>query len=107
MKLRTRADALAVNDTTFIHVDFSEGKRVLVWRRGRIGVDDPVVVVANFSDWGTADPTNPGAEYVVPGWPATPSGRHWREATADRAVATARVGREPLFPWEAKVYVLA
>ena len=44
-------DALAVNDTEFIHVDFNDGKRVLVWRRGGPAVDDPVVVVANFSDF--------------------------------------------------------
>ena len=52
VKLRTRADALAVNDTEFLHVDFNDGKRVVVWRRGRDGIDDPVVVVANFSDLG-------------------------------------------------------
>jgi hypothetical protein len=42
---RTHSAALAVNDTDFIHVDFEEGKRVLVWKRGRPGVDDPVVVL--------------------------------------------------------------
>jgi pullulanase len=106
VKFRTRSDALAVNDTTFIHVDFDDGKRVLVWRRGRDRVDDPVVVVANFSDWGTADPMNPAAEYVVSNWPATPTGKRWREITMDRPVARERVGREPLFPWEAKVYAV-
>jgi 1,4-alpha-glucan branching enzyme len=106
VRFRTRSDALAVNDTAFIHVDFNEGKRVLVWKRGREGLDDPVVVVANFSDWGTTDPANPAAEYVVPNWPATPPGKAWREVTLDRPVAPARVGREPLFPWEAKVYAL-
>jgi pullulanase len=65
-----------------------------------------VVVVANFSDWGTADPMNPAAEYVVPNWPATPTGKGWREITMDRPVARERVGREPLFPWEAKVYAV-
>lgn len=104
VKLRTRSDALAVNDTTFIHVDFNDGKRVLVWKRGREGMDDPVIVVANFSDWGTADPMNPAAEYVVPSFPAAPAGRHWREVTLDRPAD--RAGREPLFPWEAKVYEL-
>ncbi len=106
VKLRTRADALSVNDTAFIHVDFNDGKRVVVWKRGRDGVDAPVVVVANFSDWGTADPLHPESEYVVPGWPATPSGKRWREVTQDREVQAGRAGREPLFPWEAKVYVL-
>jgi pullulanase len=106
VKFRTHADALAVNDTTFIHVDFDDGKRVLAWRRGREGLDEPVVVVANFSDWGTADPHSPTAEYVVPHWPEAPRGRGWREVTMDRPVAADRVGREPLFPWEAKVYGL-
>jgi pullulanase/glycogen debranching enzyme len=106
VKLRTGAAALGVNDTAFIHVDFNDGKRVLVWKRGRDGVDDPVVVVANFSDWGTADPLNPAAEYVVSSWPATPAGKQWREVTQDRVVAAGRAGREPLFPWEAKVYAL-
>ena len=87
-------------------MDFEGGKRVLVWRRGREALDDPVVVVANFSDWGTPDPGNPAAEYVVPNWPATPPGRAWREITKGRRVAAARVGREALFPWEGKVYAL-
>jgi hypothetical protein len=64
---------------------------------------DPVVDVANFSDWGS-DPTS---EYVVPNWPATPPGRSWREVTRNRPVAAEWVGREPLYPWEAKVYTLA
>jgi len=101
--LRTAADALSVNDTAFIHADFTEGRRIMAWRRGRPG-DDPVVVVANFSDWGTENPTDPAAEYVVPGWPATPPGRRRREVTQGREVPPEWVGREPLYPWEAKVY---
>jgi hypothetical protein len=49
----------------------------------------------------------PGAEYVVPSWPATPAGRRWREVTQNRDVPAAWIGKEPLFPWEAKVYTLA
>jgi 1,4-alpha-glucan branching enzyme len=105
-RLRTTADALAVNDTRFLHVDFNDGKRVLVWQRGRPGIDRLVVVVANFSDWGTADPANPTAEYRVPNWPATPAGMRWREVPQDRIIAPERVGREPLYAWEAKVYAL-
>jgi pullulanase/glycogen debranching enzyme len=104
VKLRTTADALSVDDTDFLHVDFEEGKRVLVWRRGRPGVDPPVVVVANFSSWGTADPTNPAARYHVPGWPALLPGQRWREVTADRDLPAGWAGEEPLYPWEAKVY---
>jgi 1,4-alpha-glucan branching enzyme len=104
VKLRTRHDALAVNDTQFLHTDFSDGKRVLVWRRGRPD-QSPVVVVANFSDWGS-DTSRPDAEYRVPNWPATPPRQRWREITQDRVVPPEWVGREPVFPWEAKVYVL-
>jgi 1,4-alpha-glucan branching enzyme len=106
VRLRHDAEALAVNDTEFIHIDLTPGRRVVAWRRGGPGMD-PVVVVANFSDWGTADPDAPGAEYVVPGWPATPPGRRWREVTQDRDVPGDWIGREPLYPWEAKVYALA
>ncbi len=105
VRFRTRSDALSVNDTEFLHVDLEDGKRVVVWRRGRAG-QDPVVVVANFSDF-ASDVSQPGAEYRVPNWPATPAGRHWREVTQDRAVPEEWIGKEPIFPWEAKVYTLA
>lgn len=104
--LRRQAPALGVNDTEFLHADFTDGRRVLAWRRGGPG-QDPVVVVANFSDWATPDPTNPASEYVVPNWPPTPPGRSWREVTQDREVAAEWIAREPLFAWEAKVYTLA
>jgi pullulanase len=105
--LRTDQPALGVNDTDFIQVDFNDNKRVLAWKRGMAG-QDPVVVVANFSDYATPNGlTDPRAEYVVPNWPATPAGRQWREVTQQRIVLPTQVGREPIFPWEAKVYVLA
>jgi hypothetical protein len=87
-----------------MHADFDAGKRVLVWKRGEDG--DPVVVVANFSDYTTPNALSPGAEYVVPTWPGTPAGRHWLEATQSRHVKTGRHDREPIFAWEAKVYHL-
>ena len=102
---RIEAPGLAVDDTRFIHVDFSVGRRVVVWHRGLD--DDAVVVVANFSDWGTTDPRNPSSEYVVPGWPSAPANLRWREVTRDRDVPDEWAGREPLYPWEAKVYALA
>jgi pullulanase len=107
VKYRIATPPLGVNDTSFIHVDFTEGKRVLVWQRGRVGIDDPVVVIANFSDWGTTDPLNPASHYDVPNWPATPAGRGWKEITQSRPVATGQAGHESLFPWEAKVYALS
>jgi pullulanase len=103
VKFRTTSDALSVNETDFIHVDFTAGKRVLVWRRGRPGVDDPVVVVANFSEFAT-DTSVPSAEYVVPNWPGTPAGKRWRDVSQARDVPDEWIGREPIFPWEAKVY---
>jgi pullulanase len=99
VRLRTSHAALGVDDTMFFHVDLNDQKRVLVWMRGPAA--DPVIVVANFSDWGTPSPLSPGARYDVPGWPAG----NWHEVTLDRPAPTA--GHEPLFPWEAKVYRLA
>jgi 1,4-alpha-glucan branching enzyme len=106
VRFRTQSTALSVNDTRFIHGDFNDGKRVVVWQRGRPGVDDPVVVVANFSDYGTPSPMAAGAQYVVPNFPALPPGRRWREVTTGRDVPAAQAGREPIYPWEAKVYAV-
>ncbi len=106
VKFRTSQPALGVNDTDFIQVDFSDNKRVLVWKRGMAG-QDPVVVVANFSDYATPNGlTDPHAAYVVHNWPATPPGRHWREVTQQRDVLPSQIGSEAIFPWEAKVYTL-
>lgn len=101
VRFRKSSDALSVNDTQFIHVDFNEGKRVLVWQRGN-KADRMVVVVANFSDYGTP----PGSEYRVPNWPATPAGKQWKEITQARIVPSDWVGREGIIPWEAKVYTI-
>jgi len=107
VRFRTSQPALGVTDTDFIHIDFNDNKRVLVWKRG-MGGQDPVVVVANFSDYATPNGlTDPNAEYVVHNWPPTPASRHWREVTQHRNVSPAQTGREPIFPWEAKVYTLA
>ena len=105
VKVRTTADALSVNDTEFIHIDFASGKRVLAWKRGAPG-QDPVIVVANFSDWAT-DISSPSAEYRVNNWPALPAGKGWREITQNRLVPAEWAGREPVFAWEAKVYQAA
>lgn len=98
VRLRIVSNALAVNDTEFIHVDFAEGKRVIVWKRGQ--GDAIVVVVANFSDYGS--PGGIAGEYIVPNWPLRD--KAWREITQECVVAPEKVGREPIFPWEAKVY---
>jgi pullulanase len=106
VNFRTSCPALSVNDTDVIHVDFEEGKRVLAWRRGRPRVDEDVVVVANFSDFVTANASSPTAEYRVHNWPATPPGKRWREVTQERDVPAEWVAREPIFAWEAKVYAM-
>jgi pullulanase len=100
--LRTDCLALSVNDTSFLHVDFNDGKRVLVWQRGPGSDGSLVIVVANFSDFSTDTSIGSAAEYVVPNWPR---GRRWREITQQRDVPADFVGREPIFAWEAKVYV--
>ena len=105
VKLRTQSNALAVNDTDFIHID-TNGKQVFVWQRGIPGMDDCVVVVANFSDFSSTDSANGPAEYVVPNWPRTPPGKRWREITQERDVLDQWVAREGIFAWEAKVYAL-
>jgi hypothetical protein len=50
VRFRTVYEALAVNDTSFIHVDVHDGKRVLVRQRGRESRGQVAVVVANFSE---------------------------------------------------------
>lgn len=106
VKFRISYDALAINDTKFIHTDLNDGKRVVVWQRGQEESDELVIVVANFSDYGSPDPSNPNSEYVVPNFPDAPQGKHWREITQERDVPPEWIGREPIFPWEAKVYAL-
>jgi pullulanase len=104
VSFRTRSDALSVNDTRFIHADFTNGRRILAWMRGRPGIDDPVVVVANFSDYESAREGH--MEYQIANWPVVAAGKHWREISQDRAVPDDWAGREPLYPWEAKVYAV-
>jgi pullulanase len=101
IELRKTHPALAVNETRFLHTDFTPGRRVLVWQRG--DDSDPVIVVANFSDFQTEDPLNPASEYFVPNWPHRQDFQ-WREVSQHRDVPPLFVGRESLLPWEAKVY---
>jgi pullulanase len=101
IELRKSHPALAVNEVKFLHADFTPGRRVMVWQRGQD--DNPVIVVANFSDFETDDPFNPSSEYVVPNWPHRQD-LSWREVSQHRDVPSHFVGREPIFPWEAKVY---
>ena len=102
IEVRKTHPALGVNSTKWLFIDPTPGRQIYVWQRG--SDDNPVVVVANFSDFGTADPLNPSSEYVVPNWPR-PNEFNWKEVSQNRLVAPGRIGREPIFPWEAKVYV--
>ena len=74
----------------------------MAWRRGRSGAADQMIVVGNFSDFSTPNGLIDPSEDVVPMWPPTPRGTWWREIPQDREGP--RAGREPIFPWEAKVY---
>jgi pullulanase len=105
VQLRGVSGALTVNDNNLFFTDFN-GKQVLAWTRGNAGTADLIVVLANFSDYGTPNPTDPAAQYVVSNWPATPAGGSWREVTQGRPVPLDWVGKEPIYPWEAKVYQL-
>ncbi len=100
--LRKTHPALGVNDTTWLHTDFTPGRRVIAWQRG--SDENPVVVVANFSDFQTADPFDARSEYVIPNWPCRDDFA-WQEVAQGREIPPGWIGREPLFPWEAKVYV--
>lgn len=98
--LRTSHPALSVNDTKFIHVDFEEGKRVLVWKRGYDA--DPVVVVANFSDFTTANALQPGSEYSS--WKTlergdAKRGRSRREDRSAQSRTHFRLGGQGLSSW--------
>jgi hypothetical protein len=97
--LRKRSEALGVIDTKFIHMDFSNGRRVMAWVRGDAEKHNLVVVVANFSEQDMRD-----GEYVVHNWPGLPEGKRWREVTEEREVATDQVDSMALSPWEARVY---
>jgi pullulanase len=79
---------------------------VVCWRRGIAGSDSQIVVVANFSDFESANALNGLGEYRVPNWPATPTGKRWREVSQARDVPDTWVAREPIFAWEAKIYAL-
>ncbi len=100
--VRKSHPALGLNDTKWLHYDATSGRQIFAWQRG--SDYNPVVVVANFSDFATVDPFNPSSEYVVPNWPR-PHDFTWKEVCLNRPVDGARIGREPIFPWEAKVYV--
>ena len=102
VKLRTKESALGRNECRLIHVDTTPGRRIAVWQRGV--APDLVIVVANFSDFGSEGGL--AGEYVIPGWPSDIGNRSWFEVSqSERSSRGARTpaGRR-CSPWEAKVY---
>jgi 1,4-alpha-glucan branching enzyme len=101
VRLRTTAAALGRNECSLIHLDTTSGRRIAAWQRG--AGNDLVIVVANFSDFGSDGGL--AGEYVIPGWPAGIGDRSWFEVSQqDPPREAPKAGREPLFAWEAKVY---
>lgn len=109
IRARINLKALSINHTKFLHCDFDYGKRIMIWQRGIKEDKDIVITVANFSDWGTENPEN--GEYIINNWPLfdgkkLPEGKKWLEITKNRKIAESQIGRESIYPWEAKVYAL-
>jgi pullulanase len=104
--LRKSNAAFDDNAIEFFHVDVDHAKRVLAWRRGKRGSDSQVVVAANFSDFGTPNAFDAGAEYRVSNWPDAPADKRWKEVPQEPLVLSHQVGREPISPWEAKIYTV-
>lgn len=100
VKQRTKSPALARNECSFIHVDTTAGRQVAVWQRGVD--DDLVVVVANVSSFGSEGGVD--GEYVIPAWPR-PDLPWFEVSQTDVPRPVNRPGREPLFAWEAKIYM--
>ena len=102
VKLRTTNKALWGDELKFIHWDFQGDRKIMAWiRGGSNGL--PVVIIANFSG---VKPE--GNEYVVNEWPTMEKEDgtevKWREVSEGRDVPHEWVNREPVYPWEAKVY---
>ncbi len=76
----------------------------MAWVRGKLDGRNMVVIVANFSDYITPDANDKRSTYIINNWPQLPAGMYWHEVTQDRNVPLEWAGREPVFPWEAKVY---
>ncbi|HVZ72708.1 MAG TPA: alpha-amylase family glycosyl hydrolase [Polyangia bacterium] len=101
VRVRASTPALARNECAIIHVDATPGRLVVAWTRGVS--PNLVVVVANFSDFMSSGGTS--GEYVIPTWPNVP-GATWTEVSqSSPGRKVTAPGKEPLFPWEAKVYV--
>ena len=98
--LRKRSRALGVNDTSFIHFDFSNGRRIVAWVRGN-QTDTLVVTVANFSFVQITS-----SQYIVNNWPNTPAGMKWRNIMQEGSPTVENAGQVPLGAWDAQVYEL-
>jgi hypothetical protein len=100
VKLRSSHPALGMNDTAFLQTDLADGKRVIAWQRGDAA--NPVIVVANFSDWGTADPLAPNTSFPAGRRPLRDgNGRRSRKAARRRRPAGNRfsLGKQRSTGW--------
>ncbi len=100
---RKNTKALQTDEVKFIHVDCQEDRKVVVWQRNY--QKEKVIVVANFSDYVTPLAFEPQSEYYIPKFPKLKKGQVCFEITQNREV-TEKIGRESIFPWEAKVYYI-
>lgn len=98
---RKETKALQTDEVKFIHVDCDEKKKIIVWQRDF--ENEKVVVVANFSDYITPNALAEKSEYVILNFPKLKIGQSCYEITQNREIIK-KIGKESIFPWEAKVY---
>jgi pullulanase len=103
VKFRTESDALSGDSVDFMHWDFSGDRKIMAWVRGG-GETLPVVVVANFSGVKPEGDKYEIARLISMAERVGGKEVKWRDVGQGRKIDAEWVGREPLFPWEAKVY---
>lgn len=100
---RKNTKALQTDEVEFIHVDCDEDKKIIAWQRNF--EKEKVVVVANFSDYVTPNALAEESKYIIPNFPTVEIGQYCYEITQNREVVK-KIGKETIFPWEAKVYLI-
>lgn len=108
-KFRQESEALSHENLEFLQMEISEEKKLAVWQRG--SGENIVITVANFSNYTTPEAGNSEGQEIIENWPKfdgypTPLGKKWVEITSARDVSNDWIGKEPVYPWEAKVYAL-
>lgn len=100
---RENTKALQTDEVEFIHIDCDDTKKIIAWQRDFN--QEKVVVVANFSDYITPNALSEKSEYLIPRFPVLEIGQSCYEITQNREVGSG-IGKETIFPWEAKVYLI-